>query len=130
MPPDLALLLLTGASIGVIHTLLGPDHYLPFVALSKARAWTQGRTAAITAACGVGHVLSRHRGGGNEGSVGRGHGGAGVARRPVRVAVDPPAVGVAERAGCRAGGEVKDRALVVVPEKGKRIGRRKFLVRL
>jgi sulfite exporter TauE/SafE len=58
MSPDLALLLLTAASIGVIHTLLGPDHYLPFVALSKARAWSDTRTAAITAACGVGHVLS------------------------------------------------------------------------
>ena len=57
MAPDLALLLLTAASIGVVHTLLGPDHYLPFVALSKARAWTDARTAAITASCGVGHVL-------------------------------------------------------------------------
>jgi len=58
MPPDLALLLLTAASIGVIHTLLGPDHYLPFVALSRARSWSDARTAAITTACGVGHVLS------------------------------------------------------------------------
>lgn len=58
MAPDLALLLLTAASIGVVHTLLGPDHYLPFAALSKARAWSPARTAAITAACGVGHVLS------------------------------------------------------------------------
>ena len=58
MAPDLALLLTTAASIGVVHTLLGPDHYLPFVALSKARAWSARRTAAITAACGVGHVLS------------------------------------------------------------------------
>ena len=30
---DLGLLLLTAASIGFIHTLLGPDHYLPFVAM-------------------------------------------------------------------------------------------------
>ena len=58
MAPDLALLLLTAASIGVMHTLLGPDHYLPFVALSKARAWSDTRTATITAACGFGHVLS------------------------------------------------------------------------
>jgi sulfite exporter TauE/SafE len=57
MAPDLALLLTTAASIGVVHTLLGPDHYLPFVALSKVRAWSARRTAAITAACGVGHVL-------------------------------------------------------------------------
>lgn len=57
MAPDLALLLLTAASIGVIHTLLGPDHYLPFVALSKARSWSFTRTGVITAACGAGHVI-------------------------------------------------------------------------
>jgi len=58
MTADLTLLLMTAASIGFVHTLLGPDHYLPFVALSKARGWSTGRTSAITAACGVGHVLS------------------------------------------------------------------------
>jgi len=58
MTPDLGLLLATAASIGFVHTLLGPDHYLPFVALSKARGWSVARTSAITAACGVGHVLS------------------------------------------------------------------------
>ncbi len=58
MSADLTVLLLTAASIGFVHTLLGPDHYLPFVALSKARGWSVGRTSAITAACGVGHVLS------------------------------------------------------------------------
>lgn len=58
MTPDLTLLLITAASIGFVHTLLGPDHYLPFVALSKARNWSIARTSAITAACGVGHVLS------------------------------------------------------------------------
>jgi sulfite exporter TauE/SafE len=54
--PDLTLVLLTAASIGALHTVLGPDHYLPFVALSKARNWSLSRTAAITAACGAGHV--------------------------------------------------------------------------
>ena len=58
MTADLTLLLLTAASIGFVPTLLGPDHYLPFVALSKARGWSIARTSAITAACGVGHVLS------------------------------------------------------------------------
>lgn len=56
--PDLSLLVFTAASIGFIHTLLGPDHYLPFVALSKARRWSTSRTAGVTLACGVGHVLS------------------------------------------------------------------------
>lgn len=56
--PDLSLLALTAASIGFVHTLLGPDHYLPFVALAKARRWSASRTATVTLACGIGHVLS------------------------------------------------------------------------
>lgn len=46
------------ASIGFIHTLLGPDHYLPFIALSKAGHWSLRKTLWITLLCGVGHVLS------------------------------------------------------------------------
>ena len=48
------------AAIGVafVHTALGPDHYLPFVALAKARRWSLRRTLWITTACGIGHVLS------------------------------------------------------------------------
>ena len=57
MTIDLGLLVLTAASIGFVHTLLGPDHYLPFVAMSAARGWTMRRTLLITAACGLGHVL-------------------------------------------------------------------------
>jgi sulfite exporter TauE/SafE len=49
-------LLSAAATIGLVHTLLGPDHYLPFVALAKARRWSTGKTAAITALCGLGHV--------------------------------------------------------------------------
>jgi ABC-type nickel/cobalt efflux system permease component RcnA len=49
-------LLATAASIGVVHTLLGPDHYVPFVALGRSRSWPLSRTLAVTAACGVGHV--------------------------------------------------------------------------
>ena len=44
-------------AIGVFHTLLGPDHYLPFVALSKARAWSWRRTLVITAGFGLAHTL-------------------------------------------------------------------------
>jgi sulfite exporter TauE/SafE len=46
----------TAASVGVLHTLLGPDHYLPFVALARAGGWDRRRTLAITILCGVGHV--------------------------------------------------------------------------
>ena len=57
MSIDLGLLLLTAASIGVVHTLLGPDHYLPFVAMASARGWTTRKTLWITSVCGLGHVL-------------------------------------------------------------------------
>ena len=50
------LLLLSAASLGIIHTLLGPDHYLPFIVLSKARQWTRPKTLWITFISGVGHV--------------------------------------------------------------------------
>src|SRR5688500_12396312 len=54
-------LLLLGASaagVGVVHAVLGPDHYLPFVVLARARRWSWARTATITLACGSAHVLS------------------------------------------------------------------------
>jgi sulfite exporter TauE/SafE len=50
-------LLLTAMVVGITHTLMGPDHYLPFVALAKARNWGRARTLAITFLCGVGHLL-------------------------------------------------------------------------
>jgi len=30
----------TAAGVGVIHTLLGPDHYLPFAAMARAGDWS------------------------------------------------------------------------------------------
>ncbi len=44
--------------IGAFHTLIGPDHYLPFIVMSKARGWSLRKTSVVTALCGVGHVLS------------------------------------------------------------------------
>lgn len=55
---DVQLLLLTAVSISFFHTLAGPDHYLPFVALAKARGWSVGRTMFWTVTCGLGHVGS------------------------------------------------------------------------
>ena len=46
------------ALLGIGHTLLGPDHYVPLIALSRARGWTCRRTFAVTLACGPAHVLS------------------------------------------------------------------------
>jgi nickel/cobalt exporter len=50
-------LLTTTASVALLHTLIGVDHYLPFVALGRARSWSLGRVAAVTALCGAGHVV-------------------------------------------------------------------------
>lgn len=47
-----------GAIIGATHTLAGPDHYLPFIMLSKAKKWTIKKTLLITTVCGIAHVLS------------------------------------------------------------------------
>ena len=56
MDNELLLLALTAASLGFIHTALGPDHYLPFIVLSKARNWSVPKTMWITFISGVGHV--------------------------------------------------------------------------
>lgn len=54
------LMVLTGlaASVGLVHTLIGPDHYVPFIVMAKARGWSRLRTLTITVLCGVGHVAS------------------------------------------------------------------------
>jgi sulfite exporter TauE/SafE len=46
------------AGVALLHTAIGPDHYLPFVMLGRARRWSLRKTLAITALCGLGHVLS------------------------------------------------------------------------
>lgn len=58
MSNEMIILSGTAATIGFIHTVLGPDHYLPFIVLSKARKWAVTKTIAITLLCGIGHVLS------------------------------------------------------------------------
>jgi len=52
------ILITTAASIGFFHTLMGPDHYLPFVMMARARKWTMLKTSWVTFACGIGHVFS------------------------------------------------------------------------
>jgi sulfite exporter TauE/SafE len=54
--PEWVMLLLSAAAIAFGHTLLGPDHYLPFVAMARARDWSLGKTLRVTLACGVGHL--------------------------------------------------------------------------
>lgn len=58
MQSEIMVLSITAASLGFFHTLVGPDHYLPFVVMSKARGWNLPKTMLITFLCGIGHVLS------------------------------------------------------------------------
>jgi len=58
MPGEIFYLSLTAISISCLHTVSGPDHYLPFIVLSKTKKWTANRTVFWTLLCGVGHVLS------------------------------------------------------------------------
>ena len=58
MAQEISILAVTAASIGFFHTLLGPDHYLPFIVMAKARKWTIFKTSWITFLCGLGHVAS------------------------------------------------------------------------
>jgi nickel/cobalt transporter (NicO) family protein len=56
--PEIHLLVGAAATIAFVHTLVGPDHYLPFIVLARARRWSARKTAAITLLCGSGHVLA------------------------------------------------------------------------
>ena len=58
MDNSIALLSVTAISLGFFHTLLGPDHYLPFIVMSQAKNWSLRKTMWITFLCGIGHVLS------------------------------------------------------------------------
>lgn len=58
MPDELNLLLIAAITVSFLHTVSGPDHYIPFIALSKSRGWSMSKTMMWTAVCGTGHVLS------------------------------------------------------------------------
>lgn len=55
--PEVNVLILSAAAIAFVHTLMGPDHYLPFVSMSVARRWTVRKMLTITAICGLAHIL-------------------------------------------------------------------------
>jgi len=58
MNTELQVLLLTAVTISCLHTVTGPDHYIPFIALSRVKGWSVGKTVAWTLLCGVAHVGS------------------------------------------------------------------------
>ena len=51
-------LLIAAVTLAVLHTALGPDHYLPFVMIGRARKWSMARILFVTLLCGIGHVGS------------------------------------------------------------------------
>lgn len=55
---DSIILLITAATVACVHTILGPDHYLVFAAMGKARGWGLARSLRVTLYCGLGHVMS------------------------------------------------------------------------
>ncbi len=58
MTKELSILLTAAASIGFIHTVLGPDHYVPFIMIARARKWSLIKTGWVTFLCGLGHIGS------------------------------------------------------------------------
>ena len=58
MNAEINVLCRTAAVVGLVHTLLGPDHYVPFVAMARAGRWSARKTIVVTLSCGLAHVLS------------------------------------------------------------------------
>jgi ABC-type nickel/cobalt efflux system permease component RcnA len=58
MTQSIEVLSIAAVSLGLGHTLLGPDHYIPFVAMSRAGRWSLRKTLVVTVLCGLGHVAS------------------------------------------------------------------------
>ncbi len=58
MTAELGALIIAAISIAFFHTILGPDHYLPFIMMSWARKWSVVKTTLITLLCGLGHIAS------------------------------------------------------------------------
>ena len=55
---NLTTLTISAASLAFVHTIFGPDHYLPFIVLARARKWTIYKTTWVTVLSGFGHVIS------------------------------------------------------------------------
>ena len=58
MNSELSILIFTAVGIAILHTAMGPDHYIPFISLSKTRGWSFGKTLFWVVVCGCGHVWS------------------------------------------------------------------------
>jgi len=58
MPADFATLSAGAVTLGFLHCLVGPDHYVPFIAMSRIGSWSFRKTVVVTLLCGIGHILS------------------------------------------------------------------------
>jgi nickel/cobalt transporter (NicO) family protein len=58
MASSTTLLMATAFSVAFLHTLAGPDHYVPFIALARSGRWSLRKTTLVTCLCGLGHILS------------------------------------------------------------------------
>lgn len=58
MNSELLTLAISAATISFLHTASGPDHYLPFVVISRSKNWTLAKTIFWTTVCGLGHIMS------------------------------------------------------------------------
>lgn len=58
IPGGMMILIFTAASVGFFHTLIGPDHYVPFAVMARARNWSMAMTSWVTVLCGIGHIAS------------------------------------------------------------------------
>ena len=57
LEPELMALLLSAAGIAFTHTLMGPDHYLPFVAIAMERRWRWRKLLGVMLICAAVHLL-------------------------------------------------------------------------
>jgi ABC-type nickel/cobalt efflux system permease component RcnA len=55
---DIWVLAGTAATLGLVHTVIGPDHYLPFIVIGRARNWALRKTLVVSFLAGLGHILS------------------------------------------------------------------------
>lgn len=58
METEFGFLLFTAVSVSVLHTVSGPDHYIPFIAIGKAKGWKLPKIVMWTAICGSAHVMA------------------------------------------------------------------------
>jgi len=55
---ELVVLSMTTVGVAVAHTIMGPDHYLPFVAMARVGGWSRAKLGWVTLGCGLAHVAS------------------------------------------------------------------------